>query len=103
MVAGRRIATEVEWEIAALTAARRGLRWADVHEWTANTLRPWPGFRADPWSAGSEFDPVPAFGKARVLRGASFATRARLRSPRRRGFALPGRDDGFFGFRTCSL
>ncbi|WP_431123288.1 SUMF1/EgtB/PvdO family nonheme iron enzyme [Variovorax paradoxus] len=101
--AGRRIATEVEWEIAALTAARRGFRWADVHEWTANTLRPWPGFRADPWSAGSEFDPTTAFGKARVLRGASFATRARLRSPRRRGFALPGRDDGFFGFRTCSL
>ncbi|MBT2333934.1 SUMF1/EgtB/PvdO family nonheme iron enzyme [Variovorax paradoxus] len=101
--AGRRIATEVEWEIAAHIAARRGFRWADVHEWTANTLRPWPGFRADPWSAGSEFDPVPAFGHARVLRGASFATRARLRSPRRRGFALPGRDDGFFGFRTCAL
>ena len=101
--AGRRIATEVEWEIAAHVAARRGFRWADVHEWTANTLRPWPGFRADPWSAGSEFDPTAAFGKARVLRGASFATRARLRSPRRRSFALPGRDDGFFGFRTCAL
>jgi ergothioneine biosynthesis protein EgtB len=101
--AGRRIATEVEWEIAAHTAARRGFRWADVHEWTAGTLRPWPGFRADPWSGGGEFDPTPAFGQARVLRGASFATRARLRSPRRRGFALPGRDDGFFGFRTCSL
>jgi len=101
--AGRRIATEVEWEIAAHTAARRGFRWADVHEWTANTLRPFPGFRPDPWSAGSEFDPVNAFGKSRVLRGASFATRARLRSPRRRGFAPPGRDDGFFGFRTCAL
>lgn len=101
--AGRRIATEVEWEIAAQAAARRGFRWADVHEWTAGTLRPWPGFRADPWSAGSEFDPVPAFGRARVLRGASFATRSRLRSLRRRSFALPGRDEGFFGFRTCSL
>ena len=82
---------------------RRGFRWADVHEWTAGTLRPWPGFRADPWSQGSAFDPVPAFGQARVLRGASFATRARLRSPKRRGFALPERDDGFFGFRTCAL
>jgi ergothioneine biosynthesis protein EgtB len=101
--AGRRIATEVEWEIAAHTAARRGFRWADVHEWTAGTLRPWPGFRSDPWSAGSEFDPVPAFGRARVLRGASFATRARLRSLRRRSFALPERDDGFVGFRTCAL
>lgn len=101
--AGRRIATEVEWEIAAHTAAGRGFRWADVHEWTAGTLRPWTGFEPDPWSAASEFDPVPAFGQARVLRGASFATRARLRSPRRRDFAMPGRDEGFFGFRTCAL
>ncbi|WP_156481056.1 SUMF1/EgtB/PvdO family nonheme iron enzyme [Variovorax sp. PAMC 28711] len=101
--AGRRIATEVEWEIAAHTAPRRGFRWADVQEWTAGTLRPWPGFRPDPWSAGSAFDPVPAFGQARVLRGASFATRARLRSPRRRDFALPHSDAGFFGFRTCAL
>ncbi|BEP43967.1 hypothetical protein EJP67_16905 [Variovorax guangxiensis] len=101
--AGRRVATEVEWEIAAHTAARRGFRWADVHEWTSGTLQPWPGYRADPWSAGTEFDPAAAFGRARVLRGASFATRARLRSLRRRGFALPERDDGFFGFRTCAL
>jgi ergothioneine biosynthesis protein EgtB len=101
--AGRRLATEVEWEIAAHTATRRGFRCADVHEWTAGTLQPWPGFRADPWSEGSEFDPQPAFGHARVLRGASFATRARMRSPKRRGFALPGRDDGFFGFRTCAI
>ncbi|MBB3639731.1 MULTISPECIES: SUMF1/EgtB/PvdO family nonheme iron enzyme [unclassified Variovorax] len=101
--AGRRLATEVEWEIAAHTASRRGFRWADVHEWTSGTLQPWPGYRADPWSAGTEFDPAAAFGRARVLRGASFATRARLRSPRRRGFALPDRDDGFFGFRTCAL
>ncbi|GAA4347998.1 ergothioneine biosynthesis protein EgtB [Variovorax defluvii] len=101
--AGRRLATEVEWEIAAHQAARRGFRWADVHEWTAGTLQPWPGFRADPWSAGTVFDPEPAFGQARVLRGASFATRARLRSPKRRGFAWPERDDGFFGFRTCAI
>lgn len=101
--AGRRIATEVEWEIAAHVAARRGFRWADVHEWTAGTLQPWPGYRADPWSAGGEFDPEAAFGRARVLRGASFATRARLRSLKRRSFALPERDDGFFGFRTCAL
>ncbi len=101
--AGRRLATEVEWEIAAHTASRRGFRWADVHEWTSGTLQPWPGYRADPWSAGTEFDPAAAFGRARVLRGASFATRARLRSLRRRGFAMPDRDDGFFGFRTCAL
>ncbi|WP_077003335.1 SUMF1/EgtB/PvdO family nonheme iron enzyme [Variovorax sp. KK3] len=101
--AGRRLATEVEWEIATHQAARRGFRWADVHEWTAGTLQPWPGFHADPWSAGTAFDPQPAFGQARVLRGASLATRARLRSPKRRGFARPECDDGFFGFRTCAV
>ncbi|MDM0113577.1 SUMF1/EgtB/PvdO family nonheme iron enzyme [Variovorax sp. J22R133] len=101
--AGRRIATEVEWEIAAHTATRRGFRWNDVHEWTAGSLRLWPGFRADPWSADTAFDPQPAVGRDRVVRGASFATRARLRSPRWRGFASPGRDDWFLGFRTCAL
>ena len=101
--AGRRLATEVEWEIAAHVATRRGFRWGEVHEWTAGTLRAWPGFRPDPWSAGTPFDPQPAFGQARVLRGASFATRARLAFPKRRGFAWPGSDDGFYGFRTCAL
>lgn len=100
--AGRRLATEVEWEIAATTAARRGFRWADVHEWTAGSLRAWDGFRPDPWSQGTAFDPVPAFGRGRVLRGASFATRARMRSPRHRGFAMPDSDQGFVGFRTCA-
>lgn len=101
--AGRRLATEVEWEIAASAPAHHGFRWGDVHEWTANTLRPWPGFRPDPWSAGTAFDPRPAFGQARVLRGASLATHARLRSAQRRGFALPEWDEGFVGFRTCAV
>ncbi len=97
--AGRRLATEIEWEIAAHTAAGRGFRWGDVHEWTANMFRPYPGFVAGPWADYS----VPWFGKARAMRGASFATRARMKHPKQRGFALPGRDDHFSGFRTCGI
>lgn len=101
--AGRRLPSEMEWEMAALLAGRRGFRWGDVREWTASTLRPWPGFQADAWSLGSDLEAQPLFGRARVLRGASFAARARMKHPRARGFALPERDDGFTGFRSCAV
>ena len=97
--AGRRLPAEVEWEVAAHTAARRGFRWGDVWEWTGTTFRPYPGFVADPYQAYSE----PWFGTHKVLRGASFATRARLKHPKFRSFYLPERDDIFCGFRSCAL
>lgn len=97
--AGRRLPTEVEWELAAHTAARRGFRWGDVWEWTATTFGPYPGFVPGPWPAGSQ----DCFGTHKVLRGASFATRARLRHPKFRNFQPPERDDMFCGFRSCSL
>ena len=98
MLDQRRLPTEVEWEIAAHATAGRGFRWGDVHEWTAGTFRPWPDFSADPWESYS----LPWFERARVLRGASFATRARMKHPKFRGFALPSRDDIFVGFRSCA-
>jgi gamma-glutamyl hercynylcysteine S-oxide synthase len=101
--AGRRLPTDVEWEVAAHAGARRGFRWGDVREWTATTLRPWEGFVADPWTRGTEFEAQPLFGRARVQRGASFATRSRMKHPKFRGFARPERDDAFVGFRTCTL
>ena len=81
---------------------RRGFRWGDVREWTASTLRPWPGFTPDGWSRHTDLEAQPLFGRARVQRGASFAARSRMKHPKFRGFALPERDDAFVGFRTCS-
>jgi ergothioneine biosynthesis protein EgtB len=101
--AGRRLPTEVEWEMAAHTAARRGFRWGDVREWTATTLRPWPGFTPDAWTLHGDLQAQPHFGSARVQRGASFAARSRMKHTKFRAFAPPERDDGFVGFRTCSV
>ncbi len=97
--AGRRLPSEVEWEVAAHTAARRGFHWGDVWEWTGTTFAPFPGFEADPYRDYS----APWFGSHRVVRGASFATRARMKHPKYRNFYLPARDDIFVGFRTCAL
>ncbi len=90
--------TEVEWECAAVAGASMGFTWSQVWEWTASTFRPYPGFVADPWRELS----LPAFGTHKVLRGASFATRARMRNARYRNFELPERDDIFCGFRSCA-
>jgi iron(II)-dependent oxidoreductase len=100
--AKRRLPTEVEWEMAASVAQRQGFRWGDVLEWTAGTLRPWPGFRADAWTQHTGIEAEPNFGKARVVRGAAFATPPRLVDAKLRRFALPHRDEAFVGFRTCS-
>lgn len=97
--AGRRLPAEVEWEVAVHTGARRGFHWGEVWEWTGTTFRAYPGFDADPYRDYSE----PWFGTHKVLRGASFATRARMKHPKYRSFHRPERDDIFAGFRSCAL
>ena len=95
--AGRRLPSEAEWECAA-SSGHPGFRWGDLWEWTHSAFLPYPGFAADRYQEYSK----PWFATHQSVRGASFATPARLRSVRFRNFYLPQRDDLFLGFRTCA-
>ncbi len=70
----------------------------NVWEWTSSVLGPFPGFERDPYGDYSE----PWFGTHRVLRGGSFATRARNIRNTWRNFYLAERRDVFAGFRTVA-
>jgi ergothioneine biosynthesis protein EgtB len=95
--AGRRLPREEEWEFAA-SAGHPAFCWGQLWEWTASSFLPRAGFSADRYGEYSK----PWFGSRQTLRGASFATPPRLRSPRFRNFYTPERDDIFAGFRTCA-
>ena len=98
--AGRRLPSEAEWECAATDSANDSFFWGNsVWEWTADSFAPYPGFVPDRYREYSE----PWFHTHRSVRGASFATRARMRHPRYRNFYLPERCDLFVGFRSCRL
>jgi ergothioneine biosynthesis protein EgtB len=99
--AGRRLPTEVEWELAAVQGASRGFVWGDVCEWAAGRARPWPGFET---TAGWPADSVPdaAAASRGVLRGAAWTSRPRSRHARARRFVDPGFDLAFCGFRSCA-
>ena len=96
--AGRRLPTEAEWEFAALQCPQ-GFRWGDVWEWTASAFEPYPGFTPHPYRDYS----APWFDGRPVLRGASFATQPRMRSPHYRNYFPAWRNDIFAGLRSCAL
>lgn len=94
--AGRRLPSEAEWEYAALHAGQ--IEWGtQVWEWTASAFTPYPGFSPDPYAEYA----APFFHTHRSVRGASFATRPRMRNPRYRNYYEAHRDDVFVGFRSC--
>ncbi len=70
----------------------------DVWEWTASAFRGYDGFRAYPYREYSEV----FFGEDyRVLRGGSWATRARVATPTFRNWDFPQRRQIFAGFRIA--
>ncbi|MGZ4202004.1 MAG: ergothioneine biosynthesis protein EgtB [Thermoleophilaceae bacterium] len=71
----------------------------DAWEWTASDFAPYPGFRAFPYSEYSEI----FFGDSfKVLRGGSWATRARVASATFRNWDYPQRRQIFCGFRCAA-
>ncbi|MDA0799503.1 MAG: selenoneine synthase SenA [Chloroflexi bacterium] len=71
----------------------------NVWEWTADTFEAYPGFVVDPYREYSE----PSFGKKKVLRGGSWATRSLLIRNTWRNFYMPFRNNIYAGFRTCAV
>jgi iron(II)-dependent oxidoreductase len=72
----------------------------DVWEWTSSRFDPYPGFVAHPYKEYSEvFFGTDAY---KVLRGGSWATRARLITPTFRNWDYPQRRQIFAGIRIAT-
>ena len=95
---GARLPTEAEWEKASTWTREPIAQVGEAWEWTASPFGGYPGFVAHPYREYSEV----FFGdRYRVLRGASWATEARVRSPTFRNWDLPQRRQIFAGVRLA--
>ena len=81
-----------------MAAHQPGFVWGEVWEWTASAFAPFEGFTAHPYQDYSQ----PWFGSRPVLKGASWATAARMRHRKYRNYFPPERNDVFAGFRSVA-
>jgi gamma-glutamyl hercynylcysteine S-oxide synthase len=102
--AGARLPSETEWERAATRTADGAASGSSIDgvghvwEWTQSSFDGYPGFVAHPYREYSQV----FFGDTyRVLRGGSWATAARVRSPHFRNWDLPQRRQIFAGVRLA--
>ncbi len=95
---GARLPTEAEWEKAATWNQEPLAQIGEAFEWTSSHFDGYPGFEPHPYREYSEV----FFGdRYRVLRGSSWATEPRLRSPHFRNWDLPQRRQIFAGVRLA--
>ncbi len=71
----------------------------NVWEWTQDTFKPYPDFKADMYEDYSQ----PLFNSTKVLRGGAWTTRGRMIRNTWRTYYGADRNDVFAGFRTCAL
>jgi gamma-glutamyl hercynylcysteine S-oxide synthase len=86
------------WSAGAAPSGCLGML-GDVWEWTSTRFRGYPGFVAYPYR---EYSEVFFGGDYRVLRGGSWATRARVVSPTFRNWDYPQRRQIFAGVRIAA-